>query len=219
MVPRWDPPPTPTLVVAPHPDDEVLACGGLIGRQRDRGVDVRVLAVTDGERAYEADSLELDLAGLRRMEQRDALHVLGVDGCCVWRARLPDGDVARHERELVGRIIDCAKGFGLIVAPWVEDHHCDHEASGRAAAAAARTLGIPLVHSLFWAWHHGTPAALPTERMVSVPLRRSEVRRRHDALDRHRSQLTDLVSAVPMLSYDSIEPVRWDSEYYLVGQR
>lgn len=41
-----------TLVVAPHRDDETLLAGGLIASQRRRGIDVQVVAVTDGESAY-----------------------------------------------------------------------------------------------------------------------------------------------------------------------
>jgi hypothetical protein len=42
-------PAVPTLVIAPHPDDETLLAGGLIATQRARDVDVHILAVTDGE--------------------------------------------------------------------------------------------------------------------------------------------------------------------------
>ena len=37
-----------TLVVAPHPDDDVLGCGGTIARKRSLGVDVAVVVLTDG---------------------------------------------------------------------------------------------------------------------------------------------------------------------------
>lgn len=40
------------VVVAPHPDDEVLGCGGLIAAARAAGVPVLIIALTDGEQAY-----------------------------------------------------------------------------------------------------------------------------------------------------------------------
>ncbi len=48
----WQPSERPVLVVAPHRDDETLGAGGLIAAQRSRGIEVRVVAVTDGEMAY-----------------------------------------------------------------------------------------------------------------------------------------------------------------------
>ena len=38
----------PVLVIAPHPDDEVLGCGGTIARLTDQGVPVTVLVVSAG---------------------------------------------------------------------------------------------------------------------------------------------------------------------------
>jgi len=40
------------LVVAPHPDDELLACGGLMRLASDAGCRIQVVAVTDGEACY-----------------------------------------------------------------------------------------------------------------------------------------------------------------------
>lgn len=40
------------VVVAPHPDDEVLGCGGLIAAARAAGMPVLIIALTDGEQAY-----------------------------------------------------------------------------------------------------------------------------------------------------------------------
>ncbi|MFQ3611471.1 MAG: PIG-L family deacetylase, partial [Fimbriimonadales bacterium] len=50
----WQPMPTPTanqrlLIIAPHPDDEVLGCGGLIAEAVRQGSAVRVVAITAGD--------------------------------------------------------------------------------------------------------------------------------------------------------------------------
>jgi LmbE family N-acetylglucosaminyl deacetylase len=64
-----------STVVAPHPDDETLAAGGLIATQRSRHLPVTLLAVTDGEAAYPDVP---DLARTRRLEQARAAVALGV---------------------------------------------------------------------------------------------------------------------------------------------
>jgi LmbE family N-acetylglucosaminyl deacetylase len=63
------------VVVAPHPDDETLAAGGLIAMQRFRQIHVTLLAVTDGEAAYPGVP---DLGRTRRVEQAHAADALGL---------------------------------------------------------------------------------------------------------------------------------------------
>lgn len=75
------------LVVAPHPDDEVLSAGGLMQRVKSSGGDVRVLYLTSGDGAFLANPVSWvrgsDIRrrlGTRRMgEAVDALSVLGFD--------------------------------------------------------------------------------------------------------------------------------------------
>jgi LmbE family N-acetylglucosaminyl deacetylase len=45
----WTPSREKMVVIAPHPDDEVLGAGGLIAAQAFLGVEIVVVAVTDGE--------------------------------------------------------------------------------------------------------------------------------------------------------------------------
>ena len=55
----------------------------------------------------------------------------------------------------------CAPGSGparVCLAPWPGDGHPDHDACGRAAAAAAAATGAPLLQYLVWAWHWADPA-------------------------------------------------------------
>lgn len=76
------------LIVAPHPDDEVLGCGGLIATAAAMGVPVRVVYLTNGDgftaaaaftaRATpEADEC-LQLGRLRQQESRHGLQALGL---------------------------------------------------------------------------------------------------------------------------------------------
>src|SRR5690349_14548383 len=42
----------PTVVIAPHQDDETLACGGVIARKRSEGLPVHVIFITDGSASH-----------------------------------------------------------------------------------------------------------------------------------------------------------------------
>src|SRR5438046_7255856 len=56
------------LVLAPHPDDEVIGCGGLVAQHLAEGRSVRVVVATDGGQA--------GVAAEREEETRNALAIL-----------------------------------------------------------------------------------------------------------------------------------------------
>ncbi|MFZ1431665.1 MAG: PIG-L family deacetylase [Geminicoccaceae bacterium] len=68
------------VVVAPHPDDESLGCGGLIAACCAHGIEVRLLVLSDGtgshpnSRRYPADRLR----DLREAELEQATSILGL---------------------------------------------------------------------------------------------------------------------------------------------
>jgi LmbE family N-acetylglucosaminyl deacetylase len=133
----WQPGTEKMVVVAPHPDDETLAAGGLIAMQREAGVEVVVVAVTDGEHAYEEN---LGLGELRDREQAAALGRLGVGADRIVRLKMVDSGVAAAEPELVQRLMPLVSAKTHLVAPWPGDFHPDHEACGRAEDRSAADL-------------------------------------------------------------------------------
>lgn len=211
---RWHPPAVPTLVVAPHPDDDVLVVGGLVALQRQRGVAIHVVAVTDGGAAYPAVDRRA-MARIRRREQETALAELNVAPSATTRLELPDGDLARHEDELATCLDELATGYGLLVAPWTLDHHSDHEACGRAALQVATNRSVDLAGSIFWGWHHPPAGGIPTDRLRGLPLSAELQRRRAAALRHHHSQLSTRFGP-PVLNYSNLVPHRWTAEYYIV---
>jgi LmbE family N-acetylglucosaminyl deacetylase len=180
------PEPRSTVVIAPHPDDETLAAGGLIATQRSRQIPVTLLAVTDGEAAYPDVP---DLGGLRRVEQAQAAEALGVSRDAVIRLGLRDSAVAKCEPALADRIESCINSDTLLVAPWAHDPHPDHEACGRAAATAARRTGATLISYFFWTWHRFNPVSLDGLSLRRLALSADARSRRAEALICHKSQL------------------------------
>jgi glycosyltransferase involved in cell wall biosynthesis/LmbE family N-acetylglucosaminyl deacetylase len=67
------------LVVAPHPDDEVLACGGTIALLRKNNCHVTVAIVTDGAKGDPLGYFEGNISQLRAAESKSALSLLGVE--------------------------------------------------------------------------------------------------------------------------------------------
>jgi LmbE family N-acetylglucosaminyl deacetylase len=209
-VPDWMPEERSTVIVAPHPDDETLGAGGLIATQRSRQIPVTLLAVTDGEAAYPD---VFDLGRTRQLEQLHAAEALGVSGDSVIRFGLRDSAVAGSEAELTDRIEACIDSNSLLVSPWQRDPHPDHEACGRAAAAAASRAGAILICYFFWTWHRFRPECLNGLPLRRLPLSADALSRRVKALACHRSQL-HRDEGMPILPASFLAPARRPFEIF-----
>jgi LmbE family N-acetylglucosaminyl deacetylase len=177
------------VVVAAHPDDEVLGAGGTIAALAIRGARLRLVALTDGEASHphQADSI-----GVRRVaETAAALAALGARQTEVIRLALPDSGLAAYEDDITARLRELTKGFDVCLAPWDSDAHPDHEVAGRAARAAR--LGEATLCYPVWMWHWARPDdhRVPWHAAVRVPLPRSAAARKRLAIGCFTSQLED----------------------------
>ncbi len=155
--PRWLPRSGPLLVVAPHPDDETLACGGLIHHSICAGRAVTVLSVTDGEAAH---AHWRGLAAVRRRELQRALRELGGGAVTVRRLGVPDGRVARFRGRLRRAVAALLQPRATLLAPYEHDGHCDHDAAGAVCAQVAKSSGVDFARYCVWTWQHAVPREL-----------------------------------------------------------
>jgi LmbE family N-acetylglucosaminyl deacetylase len=189
--------PARLVVVAPHPDDEVLGAGGLLQHMRAAGVEILVVAVTDGEASHPgARALGYDLAALRAVETRVALDRLGCGAVHVERLGLTDGAVAEEVELLSDRLTRLLKPDDLCLVPWREDGHRDHEAVGRVGVAAAGAIRTPVLEYLVWAWHWARPDTgdLPWRQCRRLDLGRRDTARKRWAIHAFTSQIRPLGS-------------------------
>lgn len=184
------------VVVAAHPDDEVLGVGGTLSLLVESGVELTVVTLTDGERSH-PDSRRItpaELAEVRAGELRRALAALGAADARALRLGLPDTAVARYEEELAHRLVPLLRDTALCLAPWDEDRHGDHEAAGRAVAAAAEVAGTPCAHYPVWMWHWARPGdpRVPWDRAARVDLPPAARAAKAAAVRCFTSQIADL---------------------------
>lgn len=141
------------VVVAPHPDDEVLGLGGGLARSGRCGIPVDVVTVTDGEASHPGldGTARRQLAARRRRESRAADHVLGVAPARTFLG-LPDGRVVDHETRLVELLGPLLAGRSVVATVDDADGHPDHDATGRAVARVVEAVGGRLVRHAVWAW-------------------------------------------------------------------
>ena len=132
------PPRGSVLVLAPHPDDECLGCGGALILHRRQGDRVKVLFATDGAAG---DALDYyagrDYRELRREEARRAAAVLGVDELVFWD--YSDGKLA-EARDLPERLVALLEADrpDIIYRPSRLEVHPDHWALGVGVEEALR---------------------------------------------------------------------------------
>jgi LmbE family N-acetylglucosaminyl deacetylase len=180
------------VVVAAHPDDEVLGVGGLLSMAAAAGTRLRLVAVTDGEASHPGmDRAAADqLAACRVAETVGALRELGAPAEII-RLRMPDTGLARREAELRDQLAELVAGFSVCLAPWDGDLHADHEAAGRAASGACALSGVGLLSYPIWTWHwaHPRDSRVPWDRAVRVPLSAEAATRKRAAIDCFTSQL------------------------------
>jgi len=194
----------PVLVLAPHPDDESLGCGGLLADVWRSGGRAHVVCVTDGAASHPGSRSHPApvLADLRRAELALAVEALGGAASDVTWLGFPDAGTHLVDRQVltaaIGAAVDAVQP-GVLLAPSPLDPHCDHEATADAArqVAAARP-GLAFCYYPVWsAWvaRPGRTPAPATTRAVARDHRHRDAKRA--AIAAHRSQTGEVVRDDP----------------------
>jgi N-acetyl-1-D-myo-inositol-2-amino-2-deoxy-alpha-D-glucopyranoside deacetylase len=139
---------TSLLAVFAHPDDESIACGGLLAWCAEHGVRVSLLCVTRGEDAASADADRGTLGKTRTRELQAAAAALSIaevatldypDGELEWlpddRGRALEADIAAAIRRTRADVVVTFDEDGLY---W----HPDHIALHHRTTAAVRSFGV-----------------------------------------------------------------------------
>ena len=174
----------PVLLLAPHPDDDLLGAGGTCALHLDQGDPVKVVVVYDGaagdpEGYYDASTY----VELRHTESREGGAKLGFEDYEFWD--YPEGhEPGPAEFEAgVERLARLVRDYrpASVYAPWIGEHHLDHHVLARVARAALERAGFD---GLAWGFEVWTPL-VPT-RIVDVT---AVYERKQAGLRCHRSQL------------------------------
>jgi LmbE family N-acetylglucosaminyl deacetylase len=196
----------PFIVVAPHPDDESLGCGGLIVDACRQGLPGKVVIVSDGagshpnSKAYPPDRL----TALREEEAKRAAAELGLKPEDMLFLRLPDRFVPFEGEEAeraIDAIVDCVRDMGArsLFVSWRHDPHCDHQASYRIARQVQRRAGELRLFE-YVVWGHTLPASTevdPIRGGFRIRIDQEPLEKKRRAIAAHRSQTTHLIDDDP----------------------
>lgn len=195
----------PTLVIAPHADDESLGCGGAIALLRGAGIAVEIVWLTDGtkshphSRSYPAPRL----AALREAEAHAAAEALGVPSEHRHFLRLPDAAmpalVTPEGQRALGQLRALLAGKETVLVTWRGDPHCDHRDAYALAREAVRGSRLRLIEYPIWVWENGLPEDAPASagcEILRVDIAKA-LPRKQRAIAAHQSQVTDLIHDDP----------------------
>ncbi len=156
------------LVIAPHPDDEAIGCGGAIAMNAQAGGTTIVVFCTMDE--------------ARDEESQQSLKALGVTGSHSLRHSVDSlGEQPALEKELA--LILAQVKPDIVLAPFWLDNHADHRFAARAFAKAAVTAKINFAIYAYSVWLPLWPNVLLDVGNVW--------HKKKSAIEAYRSQLAD----------------------------
>ena len=217
----------PLLVVAPHPDDESLGCGGLIRKTTQLGGKVHLVIVTDGAKSHPQSRTHPHdrLRRLRHNEALEAAAALGVPAGQVSFLNVPDGHAphfGRAARALGKRLASLAHEVGakIILTSWNYDTHPDHVAAYRYACRAAQEVGAMLFSYPVWAWTLPLDTVVPNLHLQGFSIDiEHEVAIKRAAVMKHRSQTTSMIADDPSgftLSDEHLDVMITPREFFIL---
>jgi len=214
------PPGARVVVVAPHPDDEILTCGALLHLVAARGDAPLIVAVTDGEASHPGSPIwpPERLRHARTDETNAALAHLGIDASRVRRLHIPDGGVTAATPELERQLAAIIAPGDVVITTWRFDGHPDHESTALACSAVARQRGARVLLAPVWGWHWSAPGdgAMPLTLARKLAVSADALARKRAALGCFHSQIEGDASsgAAPILPAFAMERVLHPFEIY-----
>jgi LmbE family N-acetylglucosaminyl deacetylase len=196
------------LVLAPHPDDESVATGGLLQHAMEVGAKALVVFFTEGDNnPWAQRALELRwrigpsdrarFAARRREEVRAALEQLGVPLADTRFLGFPDqgaSDLLLHGNEVAQRAVTNALEEWrptVLVVPSLLDLHPDHSALAVMVALAMAQLrgSVPVRRVVRFLVHNPQLRSRRHEGSLVLPLSEAQKARKRAAIACHKSQL------------------------------
>lgn len=145
------------VVLAPHPDDEVLGCGQLMSRTAAEGGRVSVIYLSSGEKSHNGCCPADEVAAHREQLAQQATQGLNIPVDRHW-LRLPDGQLSAdgNTLELVTRLVLQLIGDErevCLCVPHAFEGWSDHEAANLLGTLVAKQIDLTLLEYCIWFWY------------------------------------------------------------------
>jgi LmbE family N-acetylglucosaminyl deacetylase len=192
-------------ILAPHPDDESLGCGGLIASLCDRANPPVVVILTDGTGSHPNSKL-YPPARLKTLREAETLAATARLGLPTDRLKFfgyrdteapGEGQALQQAASRLARLLRHA-GCTTLLAPWRHDPHGDHEAAAMIAVAASRLVPLRLLAYPVWALTLAPDTTLPDDPLHGFRIEISgHLTAKRAAIHAHASQYAGLIQDDP----------------------
>ena len=188
------------LVFSPHPDDDVIGCGGTILQQIKAGSKVIIIYLTSGENSCWPGGKE-ELAILREKEAQEAANKLGVSELIFLRK--PDSGLSGRINETIPEVKDLIAKYvpHYIFIPHEHDNHKDHSAANSIVTAAFKEA-LASQNELKQCTMLGYEVWTPIQHITHTTNISSDMAHKIQALSEHKTQTKyiDYVGAIEALN-------------------
>ena len=171
------------LIVAPHMDDEVLGCGGIMHMHTDKS-QIHCLYATDGSRSPApllpwTGSIDPDIRGRRRHEALEVMDEVGIPRENAIFLDFPDGKLMKHALLFKARLAEQVARIdpAVILVPFRYDLHPDHVAVHRGVRDAVLEMAgstILLEYFVYFRWRliesGDIRQVIPASRLLNIDI-------------------------------------------------
>jgi LmbE family N-acetylglucosaminyl deacetylase len=218
------------LIVAPHMDDEALACGGIIARLSEKER-IHIVYATDGMKSPSPivpgrDSISPDLGKVREMESIAAMKYLGLPEKNMCFLGLPEANLRKNVVALANQLMEYIRLINpdFIFIPFRYDRHPDHLAINQVLTAEREKCRIRAQLIEFFVYYRwrllpkgDVRKYIKPECLIEVDI--SDVsQKKRTALDYFKSQTTEYYSwqTRPILTSKLLDEECHNPEFFLL---
>lgn len=146
-----------TVIIAPHPDDEVIGCAGVIQALVERGTPPHVIILTCGEGSHRGccDTPAEEIIAARHQLTLKAAATLGLPESHIHCLHYPDGGVALEhpETERLRQLLLSLAPDALFI-PHRGEGWSDHLQAAEIAKTLMEDSSVSIYEYCVWMWYY-----------------------------------------------------------------
>jgi len=205
------------LIIAPHPDDEVIGCGGIIARKAKIGQTPHIIFMTGGEESHHwCCSVEnSDITRVRRGLTRLALKQLGVNKEFIHELNFPDGSISPDNSEIhkLIKLIEKIKPSTIFIPHWGEGWP-DHVNTARIVKDILPS-DTEIWEYCVWMWYYNVWRGLDWKNAATLSMTPEEHSLKLKAMDAYTTPLAPCGKPWSgVLPHIFIKANQWDKELF-----